>query len=232
MSGPPINVIIPLGGLGSRFQKEGYLTRPKPFVRVLGKEMILWVVDNLSIRSDDGLVLVYNPSWMSMDVFMREILAAKYPQATLVELPGPTRGAAETVMLGLRGLDERVRGRATLLADGDTFYTADIVNRFREASTRPAAPYDFPLTPRLSQVAPKHNAVFCFHDTQPKPIYSYCRLKDDGSNLILETKEKIKISDWANSGCYCFRDGIELERECDALLKAGEMQLSQDKVGE
>ena len=136
MSGPPINVIIPLGGLGSRFQKEGYLTRPKPFVRVLGKEMILWVVDNLSIRSDDGLVLVYNPSWMSMDVFMREILAAKYPQATLVELPGPTRGAAETVMLGLRGLDERVRGRATLLADGDTFYTADIVNRFREASTR------------------------------------------------------------------------------------------------
>ena len=43
---------------------------------------------------------------------------------------------------------------------------------------------------------------------------------------------KIKISDWANSGCYCFRDGIELERECDALLKAGEMQLSQDKVGE
>ena len=232
MSGPPINVIIPLGGLGSRFQKEGYLTRPKPFVRVLGKEMILWVVDNLSIRSDDGLVLVYNPSWMSMDVFMREILAAKYPQATLVELPGPTRGAAETVMLGLRGLDERVRGRATLLADGDTFYTADIVNWFREASARPAAPYDFPLTPRLSQVAPKHNAVFCFHDTQPKPIYSYCRLKDDGSNLILETKEKIKISDWANSGCYCFRDGIELERECDALLRAGETQLSQDKVGE
>ena len=140
MSGPPINVIIPLGGLGSRFQKEGYLTRPKPFVRVLGKEMILWVVDNLSIRSDDGLVLVYNPSWMSMDVFMREILAAKYPQATLVELPGPTRGAAETVLLGLRGLDKGVRGRATLLADGDTFYTADIVNRFREASARLSAP--------------------------------------------------------------------------------------------
>ena len=37
-----MNIIIPLGGLGSRFQTEGY-ARPKPFVRVLGKEMILWV---------------------------------------------------------------------------------------------------------------------------------------------------------------------------------------------
>jgi hypothetical protein len=42
-----MNVIVPLGGLGMRFQNEGY-TRPKPFVRVLGKEMILWVLGALS----------------------------------------------------------------------------------------------------------------------------------------------------------------------------------------
>jgi capsule biosynthesis phosphatase len=41
-----MNLIIPLGGIGSRFQKEGYF-RPKPFVRVLGKPMIEWLVDNL-----------------------------------------------------------------------------------------------------------------------------------------------------------------------------------------
>ena len=43
-----MNVIVPLGGLGTRFQNEGY-NRPKPFVRVLGKEMILWVLDSLNL---------------------------------------------------------------------------------------------------------------------------------------------------------------------------------------
>jgi hypothetical protein len=35
--GPSLrNVVIPLGGVGSRFQTEGYLQRPKPFIPVLG----------------------------------------------------------------------------------------------------------------------------------------------------------------------------------------------------
>ena len=105
MSGPPINVIIPLGGLGSRFQKEGYLTRPKPFVRVLGKEMILWVVDNLSIRSDDGLVLVYNPSWMSMDA------EAGLPMAKDDTCPGKTtRRVGSTAYMDV-GMLQSVPGR-------------------------------------------------------------------------------------------------------------------------
>ena len=33
---PPLTIMIPLGGIGSRFQREGY-TSPKPFVNVLGK---------------------------------------------------------------------------------------------------------------------------------------------------------------------------------------------------
>jgi hypothetical protein len=149
---PPINVLIPLGGLGTRFQKEGYLTRPKPFVRVLGKEMILWVLDNLKLRSDDGLVLVFDPSWMSMGVFMREIVGEKYPQATFVELGGPTRGAAETVLLGLRGLPSSIRSRPTLLADGDTFYTADVVGRFREVSACPRS-HRVPSSPHTRLLA-------------------------------------------------------------------------------
>ena len=39
MSGPAMNIIVPLGGIGSRFQKEGY-ARPKPFVCVLGKQVL------------------------------------------------------------------------------------------------------------------------------------------------------------------------------------------------
>jgi len=206
-----MNVVIPLGGIGSRFQTEGYLTRPKPFIPVLGKPMIRWVVDNLSLSADDTLVVIYNPAWMSMKNFMQEHLADRDARIRLVELPGPTRGAAETVLIGLNALPKEMLKRPTLLADGDTFYTADVVERFRE-------------------VGKTHNAVFCFKDTQPKPIYSYITM--DAADNIKEVKEKIKISDWANTGCYCFRDGVELAKECQELIKRGETQLSQDQKGE
>lgn len=208
---PGINVIVPLGGLGSRFQKEGYLTRPKPFVPVLGKPMILWVLENLTLSKEDKLVIVYNPAFMNIGHFMREVVGVKYPDCVFVELPGPTRGAAETVLIGLQALDEASLKRPTLLADGDTFYTTDVVGKFRE-------------------VCGTHNACFCFEDTQPNPIYSYIDFND--ALDIVEVKEKKKISDWANSGCYCFRSGSQLAAECEALIEAKSTQASQDGAGE
>jgi hypothetical protein len=51
-----MNIIIPLGGVGSRFTVEGY-TRPKPLIRVLGKEMIRWVLDSLDLQPADQVQL-------------------------------------------------------------------------------------------------------------------------------------------------------------------------------
>ena len=95
-----MNVMIPLGGIGSRFQKEGY-KYPKPFVKVLGKEMILWVVDNLKLGPKDTLVVVYNPKFLDMRELM-EMVVERVPGTLLVELPRPTLGAYSA-----SGLDER-----------------------------------------------------------------------------------------------------------------------------
>lgn len=152
--GGPVNVVIPMGGLGTRFAKNGYITRPKPFVRVLGKEMLMWLLDKLALRSDDSLVICFNPAYLGTGELMEEFVDGRYPNVTLVHLEGETRGAAETVMLALRGIDESLRSRPTMLCDSDTFYTANIVDQFRA-------------------VAHTHNACFVFHDTQPKPMYRY-----------------------------------------------------------
>lgn len=208
-----MNVMIPLGGIGSRFQKEGYI-RPKPFVRVLGKEMIMWVIDSLELGPKDTLIVVYNPAFLDMKYEMELVLDA-VPSAVLVELPRPTLGAAETVRFGLEALDKTARRRPCLLVDGDTFYTCDIVGMYREVSSRAGA-------------------TFCFHDTQPKPIYSYVTMprRARGDNSIEKIVEKVKISDWANTGCYCFRDGDELLEYCAKIIERGETQLSQDQKGE
>lgn len=233
--GPTLTVMIPLGGLGTRFQREGY-TRPKPFVSVMGRPMILWVLDSLNVRADDSLVIVYNPAFLSKKYW--PIVTAAYPRIRFVELQGPTRGAAETVrgllsvpagrfgpacsdhyrtpltqvMIGLQGLPSDLRAQPVMLVDGDAFYDEDIVSMYRN-------------------VAAKANGVFYFEDTQPNPIYSYI-VFDPSSRRISQVKEKVKISDAANSGCYCFMSGDELGKQCQALLDAGSTQLSQDKVGE
>ena len=42
-----INIVIPMAGAGSRFAKAGY-EKPKPFIDVDGKPMIVRVLENLS----------------------------------------------------------------------------------------------------------------------------------------------------------------------------------------
>ena len=46
--GGDMNVLIPMAGAGSRFEKAGY-TFPKPLIEVNGKPMIQVVVENLNI---------------------------------------------------------------------------------------------------------------------------------------------------------------------------------------
>ena len=54
-------IVIPLGGVGKRFSDLGYKD-PKPLIKVLGKEIIFWVVDNLKLKKKDKLYIVYNMS--------------------------------------------------------------------------------------------------------------------------------------------------------------------------
>mmetsp|Transcript_67548 Transcript_67548/g.162165 ORF Transcript_67548/g.162165 Transcript_67548/m.162165 type:complete len:444 (-) Transcript_67548:140-1471(-) len=204
-----MNVIVPLGGLGTRFQKQGY-TRPKPFIRVLGKEMILWVLDSLCLTKEDTLVIVFNPDFMCMGGLMEEVVLPRYPACKLVHLTGPTKGAAETVLIGLQALRESLKAnRPCVLCDGDTFYTADVVGKYRPVG------------------AARSNGTFVFEDKRPEPIYSYVR-PQQGTDYVEEIKEKVKISDHANSGCYCFRDSKELESYCDKVLRNCSAQLNQD----
>lgn len=140
----PVTVLIPLGGIGSRFQKEGY-TKPKPLVSVLGEAMIVKVIKSLRIRSDDTLVVVYNPAFIYRSLW--EPIKARFPMLQLVELKGPTAGAAETVMIGLNGLSKQLRERPVILADGDCFYDEDVVEMYRAICTQ-------------------SNAVFYFRDIQ------------------------------------------------------------------
>ena len=187
-----MNIVIPLGGLGSRFAKEGY-HKPKPLVNVLGKQMIFWVLDNLNFTPEDDLYIICNKDLEQWD--FQQIILEKYPQTHFIYLQGQTRGAAETMLIGLNQIDPQKRSRKCMTLDCDTFYTYDVISKYRSI---------------------QENNLFCFYDTQDKPIYSYVSPTLDG--LINDVREKEKISNIANTGGYCFANGEILKQYCQKIV--------------
>ena len=179
-----MNIIIPLGGKGERFKTNGY-NLPKPLIKVLDKEMIFYVLDNLNInKNNDKIFIVY----YNLDEYdFQNILFNKYPFIHFIKLYKQTSGASETIMIGLEEIKKLTENRKCLLLDCDTFYTEDIISMYRNIDT---------------------NAVFYTVNTEVKPIYSYIKL--DENNMITHIIEKVKISDNANTGIYCFNDIDEL----------------------
>ena len=50
-----INIVIPMAGAGSRFVVAGYKD-PKPFIDVMGKPMIQWVIGNLATEIEHRFI--------------------------------------------------------------------------------------------------------------------------------------------------------------------------------
>jgi len=191
-----MNIIIPLGGLGERFLKEKY-TKPKPLIDVLGKSMVQQVIDSLVINKNDKIILIYNEFLDNYN--FSSIMKNKYQNILLIKLIKQTNGAVETILHSLKYLEKyhsNLLDNKCVLIDGDTIYNTDILNIYRNE---------------------ENNAVFCFNDDQENPIYSYVTI--DNSNNIIDIKEKIKISNFANTGCYCFKNGVVLKQYCKKIIK-------------
>jgi len=174
-----MNIIIPLGGKGERFKNAGY-RYPKPLINIFNKNMISYVVDNLNLSNDDNVFIIY---YNLDENLLGKDLSSKY-NIRYIKLHKQTEGAAETILLGLKAILElELRNKKCVLIDCDTFYTQDVVGMYRNVDS---------------------NAVFYAKNYQSNPIFSYVQLDDN--SRITDIKEKVKISDNANTGIYCFKD--------------------------
>jgi beta-phosphoglucomutase-like phosphatase (HAD superfamily)/choline kinase len=189
-----MNIIIPLGGRGERFSKNGNV-KPKPLIQIFEKTMIEYVIDNLECQQDDKIFIIYN-SKLDDDGFS-DFIKSKYSKINLIKITQNTRGAAETLFYGIGIIitQQYTSNNKCLILDCDTFYTQNIVDIFKKVST---------------------NAVFYTNNYDTNPIYSYIKLGDE--NKIIDIKEKIKISDNANTGAYAFNYIEELWRYCKHVV--------------
>ena len=175
-----MNIIIPIGGKGERFKNKGY-NISKPLIKIFDKEMILYVLDNLKINENDNIFIIY------YNLEQTNFIQKKYPLINFIKINYQTKGASETIMLGLEKIINMTNNKKCVLLDCDTFYTEDVLNLYRNIND---------------------NAVFYTLNYDNNPIYSYIKLNKN--QQVISIIEKQKISDYANTGIYCFNDIDEL----------------------
>ena len=192
---PKINLVIPMAGLGSRFQKEGY-TVPKPFLPVFGKPMYRWVIDNMMPKV---------PEWRShvaVHVLVREEQAPLFESDKGIHIhtvPKLTEGAACTVLTirDIINTDEPL-----IIANSDQFLEWD-ADSFYLSLLHPgfAGVISTFVQPDLNDVR-----------------WSYARL--DADRRVVEVAEKKVISDLATTGIYGWSHGSAFVAAADAMIAA------------
>jgi len=188
-----MNIIIPLGGKGERFSKNGF-TQPKPLIKIFDKCMIECVLNNLSISTEDKVFIIYNSKLD--DYKFSSFINDKFPFINLINICD-TKGAVETLQIGIGFiLNNYEYHKKCLILDCDTFYTEDVRNIFYNSI---------------------NNMVFYTKNCDENPIYSYITLTDESN--IIDIKEKEKISDNANTGAYAFTDINVLFKYCCYVLE-------------
>ena len=176
----PLQILIPMAGLGSRFVQAGY-TKPKPFIDVAGKAMIERVMENLDVTGAQFVLIARGEHLDAEPGFVH--LLENHGHTTVIPIDLTTEGAACTVLTARAAL----RPDAPLLiANCDQIVDFSCADFVRDAVQR-----------RLD------GSILVFHDKHLDPKWSFARLGEN--DLVAEVQEKKPISDLATVGLYYFR---------------------------
>lgn len=179
-----VNVVIPAGGEGSRFQKAGW-RKPKPFIDVNGEMMLLHVLRNVSPKSGS-----------SPTVLLRKEHIEKHPEcasalkdtgASIVSVEQLTQGTACTVLLARSHFDNDA---PLLIANSDQLVDFEVDDYINDCLSRNL-----------------DGSILVFRDSHLDPKWSFAKL--DAEGLVAEVAEKKPISDLATVGIYFFTRGSE-----------------------
>jgi len=189
--GGKMNVLIPMAGAGSRFQKAGY-TFPKPLIEVNGKPMIQVVVENLNIEARH-IFIVQKSHYDKYN--LKHLLKLISPDCEIVQVDEMTEGAACTTLLAKDFINNNEN---LVIANSDQFLEWDS-NEFM-----------------YSMVADEiDGGILTFKGTHPK--WSFAKLDEDG--FVNEVAEKKPISDNATCGIYFWKNGSDYVKYAEQMIE-------------
>jgi HAD superfamily hydrolase (TIGR01509 family) len=188
--GGKMNVLIPMAGAGSRFEKAGF-TFPKPLIEVEGKPMIQQIVENLNIDAH-FIFIVQKEHYLKYN--LHQLLKLITPECDICLVDGLTEGAACTTLKAKVVINNN---EPLVIANSDQIIEWNS-NEFMYAMT-----------------APEIDAgILTFRSTHPK--WSFAKVGEDG--FVTEVAEKKPISDIATVGVYYWKHGKDYVKYAEQMI--------------
>jgi len=185
-----LNVLIPMAGAGSRFEKAGY-TFPKPLIDVNGKPMIQVVVDNLGFESPHIFIVQKSHREKYNLDCMLSIISNN---CNIIEVDGITEGAACTTLLAKNLINN---DNPLIIANSDQYLewnTSEFMYKMQEQDV--------------------DAGILTFRSTHPK--WSF--VKVDENDFAIEVAEKKPISDVATVGVYFWKKGSDYVKYAEQMI--------------
>ncbi|WP_147251758.1 glycosyltransferase family 2 protein [Blastococcus sp. TF02-8] len=191
-----LQVLMPMGGLGTRFRKVG-ITTPKPLIEVGGVPMFQRALGSFAPWHGDKTVTVVVREDNDREFGLADQVVAVEPSARIVLLDHDTRGAVETCLEARDRLDP---DQPLVIMDCDIAF-------------------DSPEYFRVLQAAVESRDVdgllLSFHSIEPR--YSFAEVDDRGR--VVRTAEKRAISSDALMGVYSFTSAGVFMEAADRLME-------------
>lgn len=179
-----INIIIPMAGAGSRFQKDGY-DLPKPFININGKMMIERVLKGLQC-DNANYKLIIQKSFLNDYKKELNIISSTYKNIEFFTVEKLTQGASCTAL----SIHKEINNNdPVLICDCDNIIENDVFKKF----------VHFCATEESDGV------LMTFESSDSR--FSFAKL--DKNNIVCKVKEKEAISNNAMSGFYFISKGVD-----------------------
>ena len=186
-----LNILIPMAGLGSRFEKAGY-TFPKPLIEVRGKPMIQVIVENLNIKGK-FIFVVQKEHFEKYN--LGHLLKLISPNCEIIQIEGLTEGAACTTLLSEKYINNN---NPLLIANSDQFVEWDSSETIYSFINKDV-----------------DGGILTFPSTHPK--WSYAKVNKMG--FVTKVAEKKPISSNATVGIYYWKKGKEYVKYAKQMIK-------------
>ena len=183
-------VLIPMAGLGSRFQKAGY-TKPKPFIDVNGEKMINLVLNDVISKDCDEAILVSLIENNAKSELQDLNINNKSTTIKIIDLDKLTEGSLQTILAA----EDYIKNCSLILSNCDQKINFDVD--------------DF-----LNSCDEVDGGLITF--TSQNTHHSYVQTED---NIITNIIEKEVISNQAVAGVYYIKDANEFIKAAKSVIK-------------
>jgi hypothetical protein len=217
-----LNIIIPMGRVTKKSFSEAGFRQPIPMINIVGRPILFWLIDNLDLQDDDRIYIAVPPH-VNVGFNLAHRLETEYPDLTikLTELQFETKGPLETLLIASHSVETARDNNKTLCLDCSTIYFKNILGLFRSCQPGHGCSYYFEAEGGANnfsfiRISGKSNNLRANANGNSPPSSSRKGIPDFPT--ILDVREKVAISRFANTGAYGFPSAAAVKRHCAAVI--------------